>query len=616
MLAVSGAISFGQASAGRSESGAAPPAVPAARQADNVAIITLHGVIDRTTSWSVRRRIDKAIAGGADAIVIELNTPGGEIGAAFEITEAVKNSAVPNTVAWVNPQAISAGMFVAVACREIVTADPAQMGDALPIGMAPGGIPISLPDDFRKKMLPPVLADVTESARRNGYDEFLVQAMVIDGVELWLVRDTATGRLLAVDEEEYMTLFGDEPDRLGRDGGPPRGRPLLAGATGTVGRLFEGGPPILPGLQEPPGGNPPNFPAPPGDDAAAPSPLAGVDESIGFDPANPRLADLGEQVTQGLSVPTLRPAITRADRGRYEPVGYLTDGSGPVVMGADQMLALGFATTKVETDEQLRVYFGARNLARLDETWSEGLVRFLTSFWVRGLLIVVFLIAAFVELASPGIGVAGVLAGAAGLLLLAPPALIGLAGWWEIVAIAAGVLLLLVEGFVLPGFGVFGVAGLLSLFLGLLGTFVPAGAGLFPDTPKAQSDALFGVVTILLSTFAAGVAIFFIAKNFGSLPLLNRLVLASGEASDAVAETDAGDLAALVAVGDAGVTLTPLRPAGRAEFGGAVLDVISDAGWIDPGTPVRVSSVSAFRTGVVPDDGAAPEPPATGEEIA
>ncbi|HHN79049.1 MAG TPA: hypothetical protein ENK11_10325, partial [Phycisphaerales bacterium] len=180
---------------------AASASVPAARQADDVVIITVHGEIDRWMELSIKRRIEQAESSGADAIVFEIDSPGGEIGAVLEICNAIKGSTIANTVAWVHHNAYSGGAIVALACREIVTADPASMGDAFPITMSPLGVRGLSPDE-RTKFLPPLLTEVADSARRNGYDEFLVQAMVTDGIELWSVRDRDTGRLWFINEKE------------------------------------------------------------------------------------------------------------------------------------------------------------------------------------------------------------------------------------------------------------------------------------------------------------------------------------------------------------------------------------------------------------------------------
>jgi membrane-bound ClpP family serine protease len=151
--------------------------VPAERQADKVVAITIEGPIDATTALSVRRRIALAEKGGANAIVIEINSPGGELGAVLEITNAIKASAISNTVAWVNPDAYSGGAIVALACREIVSSSPASMGDAFIVtqtvvqGQNRMGLRGLTPDE-RTKLLPVLLADVTDSARRAGWDEY------------------------------------------------------------------------------------------------------------------------------------------------------------------------------------------------------------------------------------------------------------------------------------------------------------------------------------------------------------------------------------------------------------------------------------------------------------
>ncbi|MFI4872061.1 MAG: ATP-dependent Clp protease proteolytic subunit, partial [Phycisphaerales bacterium JB061] len=202
-------------------------AIPAFRQADRVAVITIHEPIDRITAYSVKRRMDLAIEGGAQALVFDINTPGGEVPAVLEICSAIKASSVPNTVAWVNPQAYSGGAIIALACREIVMADEAKMGDALPIQISPTGVDVATQGELRKKQVPPVLAEVVDSARTRGWDEFIVQAIVIDKVELWWVEEIApeTGqpRRLAVNESEFRLLFpGQEP---------PRGPPAIVGAS-------------------------------------------------------------------------------------------------------------------------------------------------------------------------------------------------------------------------------------------------------------------------------------------------------------------------------------------------------------------------------------------------
>ena len=582
-----------------------PVAVPAFRQADNVAIITVKGGIDRITSMSLQRRLEKAAASGADAIVLDIDSPGGEIGAVLEISAAIKASPVPNTVAWIHPQAYSGGAIIALACSEIVTSDPSAMGDAFPVTIGMEGLKALTPDQ-RTKLLPPLLQDVTDSARRNGYDEFLVQVMVTDGIELWAIRDTQTGNMLLVNEEEYVNLFGIAP---------ARGRPQLGSVPGARTRPLTERAESMPSVPEDEQSDPEApapEPAPESEhdpDTEHPSEadeetdrdpmLAGSnqDPAAAFTPAGKGVADLEGDVTDLLETPTNRPDVTSLSATRWEPAGYVCDGTHAVILSTDQMEDFGVASATINNDEELRAFFGAKTLTRADRSWSESLVRFMTSMPVRGVLIVIFLLALFLEMSAPGMIVPAAVALGAAVALLAPPMLIGMAGWWEIVAIVSGVLLIALEILVIPGFGVFGIAGLLLLFGGLVGTFVPD-ASSFPSAPGQDKDLLFGVMTIVLATGTAGVGMYFIAKHFERLPIISRLILTNTGSDDDDGSTFGAmvppALAPLV-VGQTGRAKTALRPSGRAEFDGELIDVVADMGYIDEGEPVRVVSVSEFR---------------------
>ena len=65
----------------------------------------------------------------------------------------------------------------------------------------------------RAKIEAPLLADVVDSARRNHYDEALVQAFVSVGLELWLLEHVDDGQKICVGRLEYELLYGEEPPR-------------------------------------------------------------------------------------------------------------------------------------------------------------------------------------------------------------------------------------------------------------------------------------------------------------------------------------------------------------------------------------------------------------------
>ncbi len=495
-------------------------------------------------------------------MVIELDTPGGEVGAVLEITDALKATSIPNTVGWVNPNAYSGGAIIALACREIVVSNPATMGDAAPIAVSPFTGLQNLGKTEREKILAPLLAELIDSARRHGYDELLVQAFVADGIELWMVEDSLTGRRLFIDEAEYSLLF---------DGDPPRSRVDVSAAD--------------------------NQPAVTGVDTA-PAETAGL--SILAPGATPELErDVAASLDYRGSE-SRRPVISGADRGRYSLIGYASNGRLLTLKTAD-LVRYGFARRVVADDTELKQFFGAVTVTTMHESWSERLARFLDSFWIKGLLIVVFLLALFMEMAAPGIGLPGGVALLALATLLAPQVLVGAASWWGVVAIFAGLGLIAVEIFVIPGFGVPGVAGLLLMLMGLLGVIVGPGGFSGPD---AGEDIVYAVATLLLALFTAGVGMYFLSKHYRSIPIMNKLVLSDqsgGPTADssllgAMTIADAG----AVRVGAVGVATTPLRPAGTAEFDDRLIDVVSEFGFVERGGLVRVSSVGKYRVAVVP----------------
>lgn len=587
--------------AGGQDSSPATPAqvgIPAVRKATNVAIITIKGEINEVTARSVERRITMAENAGADAIVFELDTPGGEVPAALMICGMIKNCPIPNTIAWVNPQAYSAGSIIALACREIVTSPAADFGDALPIRFDPIRGLKSLREAERQKITAPLIAEVVDSARTRGYDEMLVQGFVSLGVELWLVEHRSTGERMCVNRAEYRVLFGAEPTAS---------RPRVASAP-----VPDAKPAVSPTPDTPPR---PESPPPATDGATTPEGTpAGQDSPAILDPerkvipASPSVAPIADAASARQSTSSKRKVISAADRGQWTLVEYVADGNGPITLKADDMKDLGLSAGSIKDDEELKQFLGARNLRRLDASWSEGLVAFLTNMIVRAVLIVIMLIALFIEMTHPGVMLPGVVAFAALFALIAPPMLIGMASWWELAAIVSGILLILLEIFVIPGFGVPGIVGIVLLFAGLVGTFVPSGGGLFPDSPQARGQLLYGATTVLLSATTAVVAMYFIGRHLGSLPLIGRLVLKSPEDDEGVSMLTAIDPSGIaMAAGMTGVTITPLRPSGRAQFGDRIVDVVAELGWVESGTRVRVVQADAFRVAVEPiRDGNAP----------
>lgn len=141
------------------------------------AVVVLEGQIDDYTRNAMFRRIEAARAAGAKTIILEINTWGGQVSSALNMSQYIKRQDDLHIIGFVRNEAISAGAMIALACDELVMQPNARLGDCAPIMVGDNGLQ-PMPAAERAKMESPILADFRESARRNGYDPLLVESMV------------------------------------------------------------------------------------------------------------------------------------------------------------------------------------------------------------------------------------------------------------------------------------------------------------------------------------------------------------------------------------------------------------------------------------------------------
>jgi membrane-bound serine protease (ClpP class) len=263
-----------------------------------------------------------------------------------------------------------------------------------------------------------------------------------------------------------------------------------------------------------------------------------------------------------------------------------------LTMSQNEAIAYGFARpTMVSTVAELQNLYGIRAAPiRLESTWSENLVAWLTSPLIRGGILLIAMLAGYMELSSPGVGLPGAVAVLCLALFLGAPYLTGLADAWDILLVVLGLVLIAVEVFVLPGFGVAGVAGIVLLVVGLVASFVPAE---WPDQSPFQlpsSDYAWqalrdGLLTVSLALIGSLIGMIVLSRYFRRMPYLSRLVLANPTSQETSLE---GWFSNLPDAGQSGVSEGPLRPAGKARFGGKLIDVVAESDFIESGQPVQV----------------------------
>lgn len=222
---------------------------------------------------------------------------------------------------------------------------------------------------------------------------------------------------------------------------------------------------------------------------------------------------------------------------------------------------------------------------RVTASWAEEVVRFLTHPVVSSLLMTIGVLGLIVELRMPGFGLPGILGITSLALFFWGHWLVRLAGWEELLLLGIGLLLLALEVFVIPGFGIAGFLGLLALMGGLGLSLIGSGAT-WPVVMQAVGRTALSLVVAIL---VALVALRYLARSpFGQQFVLKE-ELAAGEGYASAPETDRRWL------GRRGTVVSPLRPSGIAQLEGQRVDVVSEGEFIDAGEAVEVSRVEGNR---------------------
>lgn len=217
--------------------------------------------------------------------------------------------------------------------------------------------------------------------------------------------------------------------------------------------------------------------------------------------------------------------------------------------------------------------------------YAERIAGFLTQGLVSSLLLTIALLGIFFEVRTPGFGVPGIIALIALALFFGSHYLVHLAGWGEILLFIFGVILLLVEIFLIPGFGIVGTVGILaivaSFYLSLIGRFVHT------------MDFVSGAKVLAISFIASFVVIIVALRYLPKFAPFQRLVLKTAETGTEGYRSSPGYYESLV--GKEGVALTMLRPAGTAVIAGEKISVVTEGDFIEKNSRIKVIEVEGYR---------------------
>lgn len=226
-------------------------------------------------------------------------------------------------------------------------------------------------------------------------------------------------------------------------------------------------------------------------------------------------------------------------------------------------------------------------------TALERFIGFMVHPIVSGILIMAILGGIYFEMQTPGIGFPLGVAVLGAILYFSPLYLEGLAANWEILIFVIGLILIALEIFVVPGFGVTGISGIALAFSGLVLSLIKNVDFTFDGVDS--SDLLIAVSTVLVGSVAGiGLAVYLSQKlftaqtgQFSHLSLHQTMKLEDGYVGV--------DPELMLLKGKSGFALTTLRPSGKITIDGRSYDAMAIAGMIDKGTRIVVTKVEAAQ---------------------
>ncbi len=258
-----------------------------------------------------------------------------------------------------------------------------------------------------------------------------------------------------------------------------------------------------------------------------------------------------------------------------------------LTLTTEEAVEIGYAEA-IEDLDALLVELGheGATVVTLELNWAERLVRFFSSSLVSPFLLSLGFLGLLIEIRTPTFGLAGTMGLISLGLFFGSNMIVGLAGLEDVLIVGAGLVLLGIEAFIVPGFGIFGVAGIVAILTGLYMSLL----GNIPTTPDFTRAGWVLTSSILLLIASAWALI-------RTLPSSSRLaesgIFLPAKTASAIGYESAEVRSDLV--GKYGTAITDLRPAGTALIGDERIDVVSESEWISAGTPVKVLSAEGYR---------------------
>ena len=264
-----------------------------------------------------------------------------------------------------------------------------------------------------------------------------------------------------------------------------------------------------------------------------------------------------------------------------------------LTLTAEEAIAKHFAEGKASSLEEVLSAAGVEDydLIRYEPTLLDRILGWLMNPFAQGVFVMLIVGGIYFELQSPGIGFPLIAAVLGAVLYFSPLYLEGMVQYWELILFIVGLLLIGVEIFVLPGFGVAGVLGIVSVVVGL--TFAALDREVFRHVQSGEMSVgrvLQPLLVVVIGMTAAFVVGIWLGKRFlsGNSILRNRVVLTTDlTPQEGCVGHRFPDESLIGRIAEA---TTVLRPSGKIQYDGTYYDAVAEnGGFVERGTRVVIT---------------------------
>ena len=256
-----------------------------------------------------------------------------------------------------------------------------------------------------------------------------------------------------------------------------------------------------------------------------------------------------------------------------------------ITLSTSEAIKYGFCDAELNSVEEIlkRQNINEYEISNFQLSSSENIISLFLNPFVSGILLLLIFGGLYFELQTPGVGFPIIASITALLLYLIPYYLNGVAENWEIVLLFLGIILIAVEVFVIPGFGVFGILGLFTSIGSLI--LIMLNNDLFDFTFVVSGDIVSASLAVLSSIFLLGILILFGGIKLTDTDAFKKIALEETQDSKLgyVSNKYSDEY-----IGKKGKTFTVLRPSGKVIIDEKLCDATSYDGFIEKNSKIKV----------------------------